>query len=256
MSSTDLPPGGPPNLPAPPKIDRQQDAIFLDFDGTLAAIESMPDAVKVTSPTLTALEHAQHALGGRLAVVSGRNLDALDAFVPVPVLSLAGVHGLERRAATGDIVRTRPSPALEAARKQLHALGQREPRLLIEDKGLGIAVHYRMAPDLSELARREASVIAEKHDLALQTGKMVYEIRDRGADKGAAVRAFMAEPPFAGTRPIFVGDDDTDECAFRAATDLGGFGILVGAARATAARYRLADIDEVRGWIETAGAPK
>ncbi len=254
MPGTDALIGDAGPLPVPPKIDRRQDSIFLDFDGTLAAIEATPDAVRLTPATLAALERARHALDGRLAIISGRSLAALDGLVAAPALCMAGVHGLERRAATGAVMRMRASEALEAARVRLQALGEREPRLLIEDKGLGVAVHYRQAPDLEGLARREASAIADEHGLMLQTGKMVYEIRDRGADKGAAVQAFMAEPPFTGTRPIFVGDDDTDEIAFRAAADLGGFGILVGQPRATAARYGLADIDAVRAWLETVGA--
>jgi trehalose 6-phosphate phosphatase len=84
----------------------------------------------------------------------------------------------------------------------------------------------------------------------LQPGKLVVELKTPGADKGAALTAFMAEPPFAGAVPVMVGDDLTDEYGFRAAEALGGFGVLVGPRRETAARFGLADVNAVLDWLE------
>jgi trehalose 6-phosphate phosphatase len=94
--------------------------------------------------------------------------------------------------------------------------------------------------------------LAEESGLSLQLGKMVVELRPSGADKGDALHSFMAEPDFAGARPVFVGDDLTDEHGFRAAAALGGAGILVGPARETAARYRLESVAAVADWLRSA----
>ena len=239
-------------LPPPSAIDVKTDALFLDLDGTLAPIRRLPDEVVIAADMLAALGAARRVLGGRIAVVSGRSIATLDALLGCSDYFLAGVHGLERRTAEGMILRTVTSAGLRAARAKLAQLAEREPRLLVEDKRLGIAVHYRSAPELEEFARREASAIAEAYGLAFQTGKMVAEVRERGGDKGTALRAFMREPPFAGARPIFVGDDDTDEAGFAAAEALGGFGVLVGPPHPTAARFALPDVEAVRDWLRTA----
>jgi hypothetical protein len=97
--------------------------------------------------------------------------------------------------------------------------------------------------------------LASATGLSVQSGKMVAELRPAGADKGDAVRAFMAEPPFAGARPVFVGDDLTDEDAFCAAADLGGGGVLVGPARDSAARWRLPGVAAVAEWSARLGRP-
>ena len=94
--------------------------------------------------------------------------------------------------------------------------------------------------------------IAGRHDLLLQRGKMVAELRPAGANKGDALKALMREPRFMGARPLFVGDDLTDEHAFGAAAELGGAGILVGPPRETAARYRLESVKAVADWLQAA----
>jgi trehalose 6-phosphate phosphatase len=118
-----------------------------------------------------------------------------------------------------------------------------QPGLLVEDKELGIALHYRRAPGSGKTARALGHRLAAGTGLAVQEGEMVIELLTPGQDKGAAVLAFMAEAPFAGAIPVFVGDDLTDENAFSAASACGGFGIRVGPERETKARYRLADVD-------------
>ncbi|MFL6858715.1 MAG: trehalose-phosphatase, partial [Allosphingosinicella sp.] len=110
----------------------------------------------------------------------------------------------------------------------------------------------RRAPDLAGEAASLAEALALRHGLRLQAGKMVAELVPPGVDKGAAVRRLMAEPPFAGARPVFVGDDLTDEHGFEAAAALGGGGILVGPPRETAARWRLVGVDAVHAWLEAA----
>lgn len=225
-------------------------ALFLDFDGTLAEIAPTPDAVSLPPGMLDQLAATVDRLQGRVALLSGRPIAVLAALVPLEGLAMAGVHGLELRRADGRLEVPSPHPGLQAARVALNGITEREPRLLIEDKGLSIGLHYRDAPWLGAHAAQLVSRLAHCHGLEVQTGKMVLELRTPGADKGDALTALMADAPFAGHRPIFVGDDDTNEAAFRAAVAHGGHGIRVGGPGAeTAASYRLADVHAVFRWL-------
>lgn len=197
-----------------------------------------------------ALRAAVTRLDGRVAIVSGRAVPTLHEMIPVPGLTLAGVHGLDVRLPDGRIERPDPAPGLAAARLRLAELVAREPGLLLEDKGLSLALHYRGAQGLAAIAHTRARALAQAFGLQIQTGKMVVELRTPGADKGSAVARIMQEPAFQAFCPIFVGDDDTDEAAFGVVADLGGFGIRVGARTvASAARYSLPDVPAVQQWL-------
>jgi trehalose 6-phosphate phosphatase len=237
------------SLAAPPALSAGA-SLFLDFDGTLAEIAPVPDAVELAPGMLEALRAACDRVAGRVALLSGRPVATLLQLVPMDRLAMAGVHGLERRQAGAGIEAPPPHPGLETARPVLQALVAREPHLVLEDKGLSISLHYRGAPALRAEATKVVRALAERHGLVIQSGKMVLELRTPGADKGDALRAFMAEPPFAGFTPVFVGDDDTDEAAFRAALALGGHGIRVGGRTGeTTAAYALPDIFAVGQWL-------
>lgn len=238
--------------PAPPALSAAI-ALFLDFDGTLAEIAHVPDAARLAPGMLQALERATHRVAGRVALVSGRPIATLRELVPLRGLAMAGVHGLERLHGDGRLEAPQPHPGIAAARTALQALTEREPRLLLEDKGLSIGLHYRDAPWLRAQATEVVSQLAHSHGLEVQTGKMVIELRTPGADKGDALTAFMSAPPFVGHVPVFVGDDDTDESAFRAAAAIGGHGIRVGAPPAgSAATYCLPDVAAVARWLGAA----
>ena len=242
--------------PAPAPLALAETALFLDLDGTLAPISPRPEDVR-PEPQRTALLHAlARALDGRLAVISGRTLDEVDRILDRSVAAVAGVHGLERRFADGAIWRAQASPELAAARTALAPLTRAWPGAWLEDKGLSLAVHYRAAPAAVEAVRQAAEALARDGGLVLQAGDMVLELRTPGPDKGDAVRAFMAHAPFAGARPIFVGDDLTDEHGFIAAAEIGGFGVLVGGDRETTALAGLADVAAVRAWLQTSLAAR
>lgn len=226
-----------------------QDALFLDLDGTLAPLFERPDDTILGISVRRQLVRLRLAMGGRMAIISGRSLAVIDRIVAIPGLAAAGVHGLERRSVAGVVTRVNVGAGLAAARHDLEALVAHHPRLLLEDKGSSLALHFRMAPEMEAVANAAAISIADNNGLALQTGKMVVEVREPGPDKGAAVEAFMAEAPFAGARPIFIGDDLTDEAGFAAAVRLGGHGILVGLPRASAATFRLLDVASVESWL-------
>ena len=225
-------------------------ALFLDLDGTLAAIKPRPEDVR-PEPWRTALLHRLgERLGGRLAVISGRTLDEVDRILEGSVQTVAAVHGLVRRRADGSLEQAPPDPGLPGARDRLLALASTIPGLALEDKGLSLALHFRQAPEAQDEVRAEARSIAADTGLRLQLGDMVAELCTPGLDKGTALKAFMREPPFKGAAPVFVGDDLTDENGFQAATGLGGVGLLVGPLRPTHADMRLESVEAVRAWLE------
>lgn len=238
-------------LPEPDAIDPAQDALFLDLDGTLAEIAATPDAARLAPAMLAAVARLHGLLDGRLAIVSGRSIPVLETMMPIAGLTLAGVHGLEIRHGDGRMERPPLSAGVAVARERLQALARQEPGLIIEDKLFSVAVHYRGVPGLAPIAHARAHALADQLGLSVQTGKMVIELRQRGADKGAAIQRLMTMPPFRGFRPVFIGDDDTDEVAFRAVRAGGGVGIRVGApAPGSAAGHGLPDVASVQHWLE------
>lgn len=225
-------------------------ALFLDLDGTLAPIAARPEDVRPDPRRTSLIAELDRVMDGRLAVVSGRTLEDVDRILEGRLICVAAVHGLVRRRPDGMVVATVPHPALPDAARAFRRIAQADPGLLVEEKGHSVTLHYRQAPHQAGLVRLTGQRLAEETGLVLQTGDMVMELRTPGPDKGDAVRDFMAEPPFAGTRPVFVGDDATDEAGFAAAEALRGFGVLVGAARPTRALWRLANVEATLAWLE------
>jgi trehalose 6-phosphate phosphatase len=167
------------------------------------------------------------------------------------VPALAAVHGLVRRRADGKVVQAADEDAAREALQTVREFARADRRLLVEDKGASVALHYRRAPEDAEACKDLARRIASHHGLSMQEGDMVVEVRAPGPHKGEALEAFLREPPFAGKIPIFIGDDLTDEDGFRAAQARGGFGVIVGGRRPTAARYALAGVPEAQAWLRS-----
>ncbi len=226
-------------------------SLFLDLDGTLAPFTAQPQDVGPEPERNDRLRRLAERLDGRLAVVSGRGLDDLDRILEGSVAALAGIHGLQRRSG-GKVVAAAAHEHLDAVVRELHEFAGRRPGAQVELKPLSAALHYRGVPDIEAEVRVFGDAVAARSGLKAQHGSMVLEFLTPGSDKGEATRAFMAEPPFIGTVPVFVGDDLTDEDGFRTAHELGGFGILVGPARPTFAAFRLADQAAVHAWLEQA----
>ncbi len=242
MSGMTLPP--PPLLPDQAPVARA--ALFLDFDGTLVEIAPRPDAVLVPPGLPGLLLRLRAALGGALAVVSGRPLAELDRFLPVP-LAMAGDHGAA--------VRLQPHlsaevPVLPVAppgwRLQAAALAQAHPGILLEDKTHGFALHFRQAPAAGPLAEALLAGLAADSPFQVLAARMAWEVRPRGPSKGRAVQRLMLDPAFAGRVPVFIGDDVTDEEGMDAARGLGGFGWQLQDAFGTPAA--------LRGWLAQAVA--
>lgn len=241
-------------LPKPP-VTPTKPAMFLDLDGVLAPLAPTPDAVGPDARRTEVLTRLTERLDGRVAIVSGRTLNEIDRISDGAARAASGVHGLQRRRGDGTFANQTPDPAIRQAVAAFDAFAADRPGVLVEDKELSAGLHYRQAPGASEDAIALATSLAQATGLALQPGSMVLELKTPGTDKGVAVAAFMAEAPFKGATPIMVGDDLTDEHGFEAAEALGGFGVLVGPERPTAARYRLEDVADVLDWLdEIAGA--
>ena len=240
------------NLPSPPPLRAADIALFLDVDGTLLEIEREPGAVHVPDRLCRVLENLQSATAGALALVSGRSLRQLDRLFSPLILSAAGLHGLERRNLRVGTEKAAPDPAiLKRARERLAAFAASTEGVLLEDKGLTLALHYRNAPAAADaaLAVAEAAVAASGGALVLLGGKMVLELKPPGVDKGAAIAAFMDEPPFAGRRPVFAGDDVTDEAGFATINAMGGISIRIGDGSPTAATYGHENVAAVQTWL-------
>ena len=228
-------------------------ALLLDVDGTLLEIAETPRAVKVPPELLEMLRSLTLKTGGALALVSGRSIADLDALFAPLLLPSAGLHGFERRDARGEYQRAPPPDAvlLQSAREALHRLASMSKHLLVEDKRFSLALHYRRAPELGQTVVDAMREIAPglQPDFVLQLGRRVAEFRPRASDKGAAVKAFLAEPPFRGRFPIYIGDDLTDEAAFEQVNLAGGISIAVNVRRPTVARAALPDVPAVHGWL-------
>lgn len=243
-----------PDLPAPPPWSvwaRQPTALFLDVDGTLVEFESRPEQVRATTGLVVLLTAVADRLGGALALISGRPLADLDRIFAPWQPSAAGVHGVQVRGPSGVRNHHPDQGQLTALRVQAAELAATIPGVWVEDKGVGVALHHRDAPQAAlELQRRVNRLVAENDGVfEAQPGVLVQEIRPAGWDKGTALRELMAGSPFTGRRPVVVGDDLTDEHAFEAAVTLGGDAVLVGSRLETAATCRLADPAAVRGWL-------
>ncbi|MEJ2458693.1 MAG: trehalose-phosphatase [Novosphingobium sp.] len=198
------------------------------------------------------IENLSRRLNGRLALVSGRSLGALEALLGPLDVAMAGSHGGEFRPAAGGEVHPLADPLPRDVVDKLSGFAQANGGLLVEPKPFSVAVHYRHHPHAMEGLLARAEKLAATLGLKLKHGKQVVELVMPGSDKGSAVARFMTLPRFAGTTPIFAGDDVTDEDAFRAVTRFGGNGILVGAMRPTAARWRLAGVAAVHNWLAAA----
>ena len=204
-------------------------AFFFDFDGTLVAIAPRPELVKVEPVVRDLLEALSVKYDGAIAVVTGRPLDAVDGFLAPIKLATAAEQGSVRRDSKGRVYYDEGNTgAVESAHAMLTPLVEAHPALLLERKRSSVSLHYRQQPELAALCEAAAfDVVSKNPGLVILPGKMVFELRPKGVDKGEAVRSFLAETPFQGRTPIFIGDDVTDEHAFEVVNALGGVSVKV-----------------------------
>lgn len=235
-------------LPPAPCVDW---AYFLDVDGTLIEIADTPDCARVDTGLLDLIARLHRASAGAVALISGRALSDLEARIGTLRLPMAGQHGLERRDAAGRLwIHAAPPAAKYAIIESLTPVLARHPGLLLEDKGLTLALHYRRAPHLASYVHLLMRRLAGTSDtgLEVQRGKRVAEVKPSGIDKGSAVAEYLTESPFRGRRPVFIGDDLNDEHGFAEVNRLDGVSIKVGKG-ASCAHFRLRDVAAVRRWL-------
>ncbi len=241
-----------PALPPAPSIAslaRQRPlALFLDFDGTLVDLAPTPDSIHVPGGLMDRLHDLSRQLDGRLALVSGRGIADLERHLGHITVAVSGSHGSDCRAADGSSIGEVPSGLSQAVLAEVADFAAARG-FDLEDKPHGAALHFRANPSLEGEGEAFADALAAKHELDVKRGKCVIEFVGRGANKGAALRSFMDVDPFRGGVPVFVGDDITDEDGMLAATQMGGFGILVGDREPTCAKYGLASPAAVHHWL-------
>jgi trehalose 6-phosphate phosphatase len=227
-------------------------ALFLDFDGTLVDIVARPELASVSPQLLDLLSTIFRNLEGALAIVSGRPLTDLDRLLAPSIFPAAGIHGIQHRDGTGRVVSRCQTRIPEPVRQQTRTLAGHDSRLVLEDKEYSLSLHYRLAPELGTSIRSNLGKIWEplEPDFSIQSGKMVFELRPAGIDKGSAIEKFMSEEPFLGRHAIFIGDDITDEDAFAVVNRMRGYSARVGEPNPeSVAQFTLNDVADVHAWL-------
>jgi trehalose 6-phosphate phosphatase len=227
-------------------------AILLDIDGTLLDLARTPREVWVP-PGLAATLHALHQrTGGALALVSGRSLNDIDLIFAPDRFPGVGGHGAELRLSTdSEAVATHAPPMDKELKRRLAAIARLSPGILLEDKGYSLALHYRLAPHAEKAIYEAVSLIRADLPYAaieILPGKCVCEIKQAGFDKATGVRELMNHEPFRDRRPIFIGDDVTDESVFAIMPDLGGLAFSVGR-HANGVAGHFDEPRDVRAWL-------
>jgi trehalose 6-phosphate phosphatase len=212
-------------------IDLRTSAVLLDVDGTLLDIAETPPDVEVPARLRQALRAVRGQTDGATAFVSGRPLAELDRlFAPLRLAAVAG-HGAELRI-TGKSEPHRYNALIGSdLRKQFAAFAKSHDGIIVEDKGYSLALHYRLAPQLAaEVHDFVAAARAHYPPRSLEVlmGKAVVEVKSNAFNKGTGIRELLKFPPFQGRRPVFIGDDVTDESAFAVLPEFDGLGFSVG----------------------------
>jgi trehalose 6-phosphate phosphatase len=220
-------------------IDLARVAILLDVDGTIVDVAATPQGVVVPDSLLRTLSALHAGTGGALALVSGRLVENLDHLFAPLVLPCVGGHGVELRSSVCAPLHRRAVELSPTIKNQIVAAAAVDPRIIIEDKGSSLAVHFRLAPDQAQTMKNRIAAIVDRagiERLEMLCGKAVIEVKPRAFNKGTAVRELMRISPFANRTPMFVGDDVTDESVFAMLPEFAGHGYSVGR-----------EIDGVRG---------
>ena len=229
--------------------------LFLDVDGTLIELADHPGAVAVDPDLTSLLGRLRTAAGGAVALISGRTIADLDRLFGDPTLPLAGLHGCERRDASGEMhIAPVAVEQLSPVRAGLQRMVARHPGLMLEDKGAGLALHFLKVRELERELRAEVSLLAAPlvPHFALLDGHAVIEVKPAAHTKDSAVSAFLAETPFRGRVPIFIGDDQTDYAGFAAVRRFDGLAVAVGPR--VKSEWWLSGPAAVRQWLEQLAA--
>jgi trehalose 6-phosphate phosphatase len=225
-------------------------ALFIDIDGTLLDMAPKPDEAVVPAGLVGTLTRLERRFGGAVALVTGRRVADADRFFAPLRLVTSGVHGAEARTRPGGETALLAAPVPPGMLQAVHAIAEREPGILVEEKGAGVAVHYRNAPHMRPAIERDLGrIVGEWQDFAVRCGRKVLELVPRGHSKGTGLGSLMHLPAFSGRRPIMIGDDHGDEPAMRMAQCLGGFGLKVAGEHFDRSRADFDSAAGVRSWL-------
>jgi trehalose-phosphatase len=236
--------------------------LFLDYDGTLADFPAAPDLVEVQPEIVSLIRQLSARPRFRVAVISGRKLEAIRALLPVAGVFLAGVYGVELQTPTGEVMHREEygfiRPFLERIKPRWEKLIAGQAGFFLEDKDWSLALHARaVGPGLAErvfsAARQAADEDMPPSRFRWFGGHNFLELAPLQAHKGAAVRYLLSNFPFPDTHLVYIGDDDKDEEAFETVHAFGGIDILVSGrarpARSSEADYVLESPRSVRQWL-------
>jgi trehalose 6-phosphate phosphatase len=232
--------------------DPERWALFVDIDGTLLCVAATPTAVRVPAGLVQLLDALVRGLGGAAAILTGRRIaDADSLFDPLKLVA-SGVHGTELRCERGGPIDTLAQPIPADVIQAMNKISSLASGILVEQKGSGVAVHYRNAPLARKALETElaAIVAASSYELVLREGRKVLEAVPSGYSKGTALTTLMSLPPFKGRRPVMVGDDVGDESAFLVAERLGGLGLRVAGEHYDTGMADFDGVDSVRAWLK------
>jgi trehalose 6-phosphate phosphatase len=227
-------------------------AFLLDIDGTLLDLAPTPREVWVPPGLTSTLRYLHDRTAGALALVSGRSLNDIDLIFAPDQFPAVGGHGAEMRLSVdSEAVAIHAPPMDKELKRRLAAIAKLSPGILLEDKGYSLALHYRLAPHAEKAIYEAVSLIrADLPNAPIEVlpGKCVCEIKQSGFDKASGVRELMSHSPFQGRRPIFIGDDVTDESVFAIMSDIGGLAFSVGR-RAQGVAGHFDEPRDVRAWL-------
>jgi trehalose 6-phosphate phosphatase len=231
--------------------DADRLALFIDIDGTLLGIAPTPDAVHVPPKLVEVLERLVLGLDGAVALLTGRRIADADRLLSPLKLIAAGVHGTELRSQRNGAISMLAPPVSPDFVQAVNRIGELSPGILVEQKGAGMAVHYRNAPETTQLVIAELNRIVanDAYDVTLRRGRKVIEALPRGFSKATALTWLAERPPFKGRLPIMIGDDVGDESALQLAEKLGGLGLRVAGEHFSRAEADFDGADSVRVWL-------
>ena len=231
--------------------DIQQIALFLDVDGTLYDIENSPSLIKPCFKLQKKLQTIRNRLGGALALISGRSLDDLDRIFENDKISVAGNHGAQLR----DTLRLKEYQAesgkIKGIAYKISELLNGQKNIEIENKGSNLTIHFRNSTiDRREINRIIMKLVKCDPSLTFLKGKEVLEVKPLSHNKGTAISYFMKTKPFIKRRPIFIGDDISDEDGFETVNKIGGWSVRVGNYKRSKANFFLPNVKSVHEIME------
>jgi trehalose 6-phosphate phosphatase len=235
----------------PRDVNTRKMALFLDVDGTLVDIAAAPGLVQIPERLVPLLQQLYLAFDGAVAIVTGRRIVDADRLLEPLRLPASGVHGSEFRFERDGGIVSACEDIADHVKVGLLDLAEYIPGLLIEPKGTGIAVHYRLVPSRKDEIESKIRFLIKNRaqNLIVASGRMVFEIIPVGLSKGTAIESLLSKPPFAGRTPIMIGDDAGDVPAFEAARNHGGYALKVAGGRFPRSSSGFIGPESVRQWL-------